>query len=214
MINVMIADDHEMVREGLKRLIEFDDEIRVIDEAGSGEECLSKLESANPDILLLDINMPNINGIDVSKEITQNEKRPKILILTVHNEIDYLIQAVDIGVDGYILKNSSSYELIRAVKCLYSGESFIQPSLIPALNSRLIVRDIDNEKINFLTKRELQVLKLVAKGRSNKEIADELNAKEQTIKNHLVNIYRKIDCEDRTQAAVFCIKNGLTDEEM
>lgn len=209
MIKVMIADDHKMVREGLKNLIEFDENISVIAEAGTGSECISKLCNILPDILLLDINMPEMNGIDVSSILVKKKRRPKILILTVYKEIEYVIKAVDIGVEGYILKNSDSHELIRAINCLYSGEKFIQPSLIPFLNAKLVGRDIDREKINFLSGREMEVLKLVASGLLNKEIADRLCISEQTVKNHLFNVYKKIDCCDRTQAAVFCIRNEL-----
>lgn len=209
MISVMIVDDHKMVREGLKKLIEFDKNIRVIDESNDGKECINKLHFIEPDVLLLDINMPEMNGIEVLEKIIKNKVHPKILILTVHNEIEYLIRAVDIGVDGYILKDSDSRELIRAINCVYSGEKFIQPSLIPFLNSKLIARDIDKEKINSLSERELEVLKLVARGLFNKDIGDKLCISERTVKNHLFNIFRKINCADRTQAAVFCIRNGL-----
>lgn len=209
MIRVMIADDHKMVREGLKNLIEFDENIRVVDESNDGSECIAKLNIIRPDVLLLDINMPEMNGIEVLEILVKKKSRPKILILTLHNEIEYLLKAVDMGVDGYILKDSDSHELIRAINCVYYGERFIQPSLIPFLNSKLIARDIDREKINSLSNREIEVLKLVALGLFNKDIGDKLCISERTVKNHLSNIFKKIDCVDRTQAAVFCIRNGL-----
>ena len=133
----------------------------------------------------------------------------KVLILTVHNEVEYLLKAVDIGVDGYILKDSESSELKKAINHVLNGENYIQPSLIPALNSRLVNRDIDKEKIDALTKRELEVLIQVASGMFNKEIATALNISERTVKNHISNIFKKIDVNDRTQAAVFAIKNNL-----
>lgn len=209
MINVMIVDDHKMVREGLKQLIEFDGDIRVIEEASDGNECLNKIHSAKPDIILLDINMPELDGIKTLEILKKRKNHPKVLILTVHNEVEYLIRAVDIGVDGYILKDSDSQELIRAIHSIYNGEKFIQPSMIPLLNSKLIARDIDREKLDSLSPRELEVLKLVALGHFNKDIGSILCISERTVKNHLSNIFKKIDCADRTQAAVFCIRNGI-----
>ena len=153
--------------------------------------------------------MPKKNGIEVLKSIRNQNLKVKVLILTVHNEIEYLLKAVDIGVDGYILKDSESAELKRAIMTVLEGESYIQSSLIPALNSRLIARDVDKEKIDSLTKRELEVLVQVANGMFNKEIANTLNISERTVKNHLSNIFRKIEVSDRTQAAVFAIKNDI-----
>ena len=208
-IKVMIADDHILMREGIRQLLEFDGKIEVIAEANDGEECLEKLKTINPEVLLLDINMPKKNGIEVLENIRNQNLKVKVLILTVHNEIEYLLKAVDIGVDGYILKDSESAELKRAIVTVSEGESYIQSSLIPALNSRLIARDIDKEKIDSLTKRELEVLIQVANGMFNKEIANALNISERTVKNHLSNIFKKIDVSDRTQAAVFAIKNDI-----
>lgn len=205
----MIVDDHKMVREGLARLIEFDDEIKVIEEANDGTDCINKLRSAKPDIILLDINMPDMDGIETLKLLNKKKNRPKVLMLTVHNEIEYIIKVVEMGVDGYILKDSGSKELIRAIRSVCRGERFIQPSMIPLLNSKLIAKDIDKEKLELLSNRELEVLKLVAAGHFNKEIGRILSISERTVKNHLSNVFRKIDCTDRTQAAVFCIRNGV-----
>ena len=209
MVKVMIVDDYELVREGIKRLIEFDGDICVADEACDGEECLGKIRSVKPDVVLLDINMPGKNGFEILKELRSRKNCPKILMLTVYSEVEYLIKAIDMGVDGYVLKDADSRELIRAVHIINGGEKFIQPSLIPMLNSRLIARDIDKEKIDFLSKRELEVLKIASVGLLNKEIGEKLDISERTVKNHMANIFRKLDCSDRTQAAVFCIRNGL-----
>ena len=206
---VMIADDHSLIREGIKQLLEFDGSIEVVSEAANGVECLDKLENHIPDILLLDINMPEKNGLEVLDEIKKKDYDVKVLILTVHNELEYLLKAVDIGVDGYILKDSESAELKRAIRSIMSGENYIQASLIPALNNRLANRDIDKDKIDSLTSRELEVLIQVANGMINKEIATSLNISERTVKNHVSNIFKKIDVSDRTQAAVFAIKNNI-----
>ena len=208
-IKVMIADDHSLIREGLRQLLEFDGSIEVVGEASNGEECLIKLEEFNPEVLLLDINMTEKNGIDVLKQMKANQSQIKVLILTVHNELEYLISAVDIGVDGYILKDSESSELKKAIRVVRDGESYIQPKLIPAMNNQLLNRDADKDKIASLTNRELEVLIQVANGMFNKEIATNLNISERTVKNHISNIFKKIDVSDRTQAAVFAIKNNI-----
>lgn len=209
MINVMLADDHVLIREGIKQLLEFDGSMKVIAEASDGIECLEKLKNVKPDILLLDINMPNMNGIDVLKELKEKNDALKVLILTVHSEVEYLVKAVDIGANGYILKDSGSAELKQAINAVIDEGSYIQPNLIPALNSRLINRDMDKEKLASLTKREVEILTQVACGMFNKEIAVNLNISERTVKNHISNIFKKIDASDRTQAAVFAIRNNI-----
>ena len=205
----MIADDHIMIREGIKQLLEFDGDMKVILETGDGEECIKLLEKNNLDVLLLDINMPKKNGIEVLSEIRKNGSDLKVLMLTVHNEVEYLIKALDMGVNGYILKDSESAELKKAIFTIMDGEKYIQPSLIPALNAKLINKDEDKDKIEQLTKREIEVLAKVAKGMFNREIAVSLNISERTVKNHISNIFKKIQVSDRTQAAVFAIRNDI-----
>lgn len=208
-IKVMLADDHVLMREGIRQLLEFDGRIEVIGEANDGIECLKKLSEICPQVLLLDINMPKKNGIEVLKEIRDKKMDVKVLVLTVHDEIEYLLKAIDIGVDGYIMKDSESSELIKAIHTIVNGENYIQPKLIPALNSKLLSRDEDKSKIDSLTSRELEVLIQVANGMFNKEIATSLDISERTVKNHVSNIFKKINVSDRTQAAVFAIKNDL-----
>ena len=133
----------------------------------------------------------------------------KVLVLTVHNEIEYLMKAVDIGVNGYVLKDSESAELKKAIFTVADGETYIQPSLIPALNAKMIETNKDAEKIKNLTKRELDVLKLLAVGMFNKEVGKRLEISERTVKNHVSNIFKKLGVTDRTQAAVFAIRNNL-----
>lgn len=208
-IKIMIADDHAIIREGIKNLLEFDGKIKVVEQASNGEECLELLKEKDVDVLLLDVNMPKKNGLEVLETLRNKGSNIKIIILTVHNEIEYLERAMDLGVNGYVLKDSSSAELINAIERVSDGEKYIQPDLIPALNAKLIHRDNDREKLEAVTKRELQALILVAKGYSNKDIAMELNISERTVKNHLSSIFKKIEVDDRTQAAVFAIKNNL-----
>ena len=210
-IEIIIADDHMMIREGLKQLLELDGTMKVIAEANDGEECLNLLnKKIHPDILLLDINMPKKNGIEVLEYIKQNKIPVKVLILTVHNEVEYLLKAVDIGIDGYLLKDSSYDELKEAIDVVISGNTYIQPSLLLALNESMEDYALDKERIECLTKRELDVLRLISEGCSNKKISDELTISERTVKNHISHIFRKIDVEDRTQAAVFAIRNKIS----
>ncbi len=208
-ISVMIVDDHKMLREGIKQLIEFDGEIEVIAEASDGAECLRVLETVTPDVLLLDINMPEYNGIHVLERLKHSRKNIKVLMLTVHNEIEYLMKAVDLGVNGYILKDSESSELINAIKEVKNGNMYIQPQLIPILNHSMMRRDQETTSLDDLTKREVEVLTCVAKGQFNREIAENLGISERTVKNHIANIFKKIKVSDRTQAAVFAIRNNL-----
>ncbi|MDY2589807.1 MAG: response regulator transcription factor [Agathobacter sp.] len=208
-IRIMITDDHSMIREGLKNLLELEGDIEVVAEAENGIECLDKLDDVNPDVLLLDINMPKMNGLEVLQNLKERKSKVKVLVLTVHNETEYLMKAVDIGINGYVIKDSESSELKKAIFAIAEGENYIQPSLIPALNNKMIEKNEDELKIDSLTKREVQVLKELAVGKFNRDIAKEMEISERTVKNHISSIFKKLDVTDRTQAAVFAIKNNL-----
>ena len=153
---IMIVDNHSMVREGLKKLLEYDGDIKVVGEANDGIECLHLLQEIVPQVLLLDIDMPKMDGLKVLEKIKEENIDVKVIILTVHNEIEYLLKAVSIGVDGYMLKDSESLELKKAIFSVIEGEVYIQPSLIPMLNSKIVERDIDKIKIGKLTRREME----------------------------------------------------------
>ncbi len=206
---IMIVDDFALIRDGLKNLLELDGSMKVISEAQDGIDCLNKLNEKLPDILLLDINMPNKNGLEVLQEIRNNEIPIKVMILTMHNEIDYLLRAIEIGADGYASKNIKFEELKEAIDLILHGENFIQKELLPLLNSKIEKKNEELDKIKSLTKRELEVLKNIAFGNSNREIATSLKISERTVKNHIFNIFKKIAVTDRTQAAVFTIRNDL-----
>ena len=137
-VNILLADDHRMVREGLKQLLETDSEINVVAEAGDGYECLNLTNKTKPDIVLLDINMPNMDGIQVLNIMKQQKMLCKVIVLTIHNEIEYLVKALEIGCDGFILKDSDFDTLKKAIFSVYSGETYIEPSLMPLLNSKSI----------------------------------------------------------------------------
>ncbi len=206
---VVIVDDHSMVREGLKQLLELEGDVKVIGEAADGIECLKLLETTVPQVLLLDINMPNMNGLEVLERLKEDNVDVKIIILTVHDEIEFLLKAVDIGINGYLLKESDSSELKKAISHVIQGETYIQPSMIPLLNSKMVERNHEKVKIDLLTRRELEVLKLLSVGLYNKEIGKKLDISERTVKNHISSIFKKIEVTDRTQAAVFAIRNNL-----
>lgn len=208
-IKIMIADDHSMIREGLRSLLELEGEIEVIAEAENGEDCLEKLKTYKPDVLLLDIDMPKKNGMQVLKVFKEQKMVQKVLVLTVHNQIEYLMGAMDLGVNGYILKDSESRELKKAIFTICEGKTYLPSSLVPIMNSKKLQKNVDNEKIDSLTKRELEVLKLLAVGMYNKEVAQNLAISERTVKNHVSNIFKKLEVTDRTQAAVFAIRNNL-----
>lgn len=208
-IKIVIADDHVMVREGMKQLLELDGDFQVVGQASDGYECLSVLKEAKPEVLLLDINMPNLNGLQTLERIKKEKINVKILMLTIHNEIEYLEKAKNLGVDGYVLKDSESSVLKKAINTVQKGSTYIQS------NMAMMLRERENFMIsyqtgdNVLTKREIEVLKLLAEGLFNKEIAYKLLISEKTVKNHVSNIFKKLDVSDRTQAAVYAIKSNI-----
>lgn len=208
-IQVVIVDDHVMVREGIKQLLEMDGDIKIIGEAGDGEEGIKIIEKTDPDVILLDVNMPKMNGLEMLQKLKETGIPRKVLILTIHNEVEYLLKAVEIGVNGYVLKDSELAVLRKAIFSVHHGENYIQPSLAPLLMKRM--QENTSEVAEGLTKREMEVLKLIAEGMYNKEIAEKLMISEKTVKNHVSNIFRKINVSDRTQAAVYAIKNGYVE---
>lgn len=214
MINVLLVDDHSMVREGIKQLLELDGDIKVIGEAGNGMMCLEMLETLIPDVILLDINMPQMDGLQVLAKLKERKLNQKVLILTIHNEVEYLMQAVEIGVAGYLLKDSESSVLKEAIFAVYNGESFIDATMTPLLKEQKYLKNLHKEarsKEKLLSTREIEVLCALAEGLYNKEIASKLQISEKTVKNHVSNIFKKIGVSDRTQAAVYAIRHKFVD---
>lgn len=208
-VNILLADDHKMVREGIRCLLENVPEFNVVGEAADGYECIGLVNKTKPNIVLLDIDMPDMNGIEALRVIKEQKMICKVIMLTRHNEIDYLMKALEIGCDGYILKESSFDTLKKAIFKVYSGDKYIEPNMMPLLNANMQEKSNVKKKISELTRREIDVLKMIASGSFNKEIASTLNISERTVKNHVSNIFKKIEVSDRTQAAVFAIKNGI-----
>lgn len=214
MINVLLADDHSMVREGLKQLLELDGDIKVVGEAGNGEMCLELMQSLEPDVILLDINMPQMNGLEVLGKMREMKAKQKVLILTIHNEVEYLMRAVEIGVSGYVLKDSDSRVLKEAIYTVCNGDNFIDATMTPLLKEQKYLKELQKEarsKEKLLSTREIEVLCALAEGLYNKEIASKLQISEKTVKNHVSNIFKKIGVSDRTQAAVYAIRHKFVD---
>ena len=208
-INVLLADDHMMVREGIHQLLELEDNISVVGEVGDGIECIDAIYKLRPDVVVLDINMPKMDGLSVLKKIREANVKCKIIVLTFYNEIGIVQDAVKSGANGYILKEADSTLLVKAINIVTRGERYIQPSIATMLRQSKIVEQ--QKKVETLTKRELEIIKLLVGGLYNKEIADNLDISEKTVKNHISSIFRKINVSDRTQAAVYAIKNNLVE---
>lgn len=210
-ISLMIADDHVLMRQGLKQLLELEEDIAVIAQSGDGEETVKKALEYNPDVILLDINMPSMNGIEVLRRLKDLGTVSKIIMLTIHQDREYLFETMKIGADGYVLKDSDADSLIKAIRDVNMGKTYIQPSIASMLVEGLEEKDSNKEldKIRQLTKREYEVLSLIAEGLSNKDIADKLFISEKTVKNHVSSIFKKLDVNDRIQAAIFAFKNDI-----
>ncbi len=216
-INLMLADDHLIFRKALKYLLEAEGNIKVIAEASNGVECLEVLSKVHPDLLILDLNMPEKNGMEGLKEMGLEppdgirKTDVKVLILTASEDDNHLLQALKFGTDGYVLKTSSYDILKEAINSLANDKKYVQQDLLPLLYVERSVIEQDLIRIKSLTKREMDVLKNLAIGMYNKEIATKLQISERTVKNHISNIFKKIGVSDRTQAAVFAIRNNLID---
>lgn len=214
-IRVMIADDHSMIRQGLKQLIELESDMKVVVEAADGIQAVNFYNIEKPDVVLMDINMPQINGLQALEAIKKDNPDAKIIMLTIHQEREYLFQSLKLGAGGYILKDADGAVLVEAIRKVYEGEAYIQPTMAKELIvefKRYTMREESNErKYNILSDRELDVLKLIAKGKVNKDIAKTLFISEKTVKNHISNIFKKLNVKDRTQAAVYALKNKLVD---
>ncbi|MGE5631264.1 MAG: response regulator [Caulobacteraceae bacterium] len=209
-IRILIADDHSIVREGLKQLLELEEDFKVVGQASNGMETIQKVKELKPDVLLLDINMPVMNGIKALKKLKEDGIATKVIILTIHEDREYLLETMQIGAAGYILKDSDSASFFKAIRDAYNGESYIQPKLAAELIREFNKpRNIRSKGENELTQREYEVIALIADGLNNKDIADRLFISEKTVKNHVSNIFRKINVSDRTQAAIYAYKNNI-----
>lgn len=212
LIKVVIAEDHSMIREGLKRLLEFEPDIRVVDGFADGKSLVDNYLAIKPDVVLMDINMPVLNGLEALSKIKAMDNNAKVVVLTIHHDKEYLFRALELGASGFILKDADAKVLIDAIRNVYHGRTYIQPTMTGELVTEYKrMKNGISDSSKLLTTREIEVLKLLSKGMLNKEIANELFISEKTVKNHISNIFRKLDVQDRTQAAVYAIKNKIVD---
>lgn len=207
-IRVLIADDHALVREGLSKILSMEERIEIVGEASNGEQAISQVFACKPDIVLMDINMPVINGIAATRMIKSERPETDIIILTIHDQEEYLFELIKAGVSGYMLKDVSPDLLIQTILGVARGESFL-PSNMVARMFEEYARLANLSTPEGLTRREIDVLRLVAQGHSNRIIAEKLYISEKTVKNHLTNIFLKLGVDDRTQAAIHAIKNNM-----
>lgn len=211
-IRVLIADDHAMVRQGLKTILELEEDICVISQASNGEEAVAMAKREKPDIILMDINMPVLNGLQAIKLLKEEDINYKIIVLTLHQDREYLFKTLQLGCEGYVLKDAESSVLIEAIRNVYCNQTYIQPNMTGELVkefNRVTLYEQDKSIVNNLTNREVEVLKLIAEGMINKEIAKNLYISEKTVKNHISNIFKKLDVNDRTQAAIYAFKHNI-----
>ncbi|MFE8703153.1 response regulator [Cytobacillus sp. FJAT-54145] len=209
-IRLLIADDHHVVRRGLVFFLKTQKEIEVIAEAKNGQEAVEMAEQLKPDIILMDLDMPVMNGIEATRLIKLSNQNVKIMILTSFSDQDHVIPAIEAGASGYQLKDIEPDELVKTIIQLMNGENQLHPKATSHLLTHLTNKSHEERKpIDDLTNRELDVLKEIAKGKSNKEIAAALFITEKTVKSHVSNLLSKLQLADRTQAALYAVKNGL-----
>jgi DNA-binding NarL/FixJ family response regulator len=210
-IRVILADDHPAFREGLERLLREEEDIEVIGQAGDGEEAISIARETQPDVAIIDVAMPKLDGIGVTKEIKEASPQTTVLILSAYNNEPYVLSAIEAGAEGYLLKSVRVREVAAAIRALHNGETVLDSSA-----ARKIFRRLEYttgkagamEASQKLHPREIDVLKLVAKGMSNKEIAQELVISVRTVQTHITNILSKLDVNSRTEAVVSALREG------
>ncbi len=213
-IRLLLADDQILFREGLKTLLELSEGLKVVGEASDGEEAIQQVERLSPDVTLMDLNMPNLDGVAATQAIKEKHPAIKILVLTTFDDDDRVFDALKAGASGYLLKDTPSAELVNAIKTVNRGESFLQPSIaskVVAEFNRMATRSQPKRSLlpEPLSHREEEVLIWLAEGFSNKEIAVKLDLAEGTVKNHVSNILGKMSVQDRTQAALMARDLGL-----
>lgn len=219
-IRLLIADDHALLRQGIKNVLELEPDLVVIGEAADGDAAISKSTELAPDILLLDINMPRKNGLEVTRCLRDAQSTTKVIILTIHDDENYVIEVIKAGAAGYLLKDVEPGMLVKAIRTVYQGESFIYPTLARKLLREInrqeekkneAAKVLDRRREERLTYREIEVLQLICQGMSNQTIAQTLFLSEKTVKNHLTNIFRKINVTDRTQAVLYALKHKIVE---
>lgn len=219
--NIVIIDDHQLFREGVKRILDFEASFDVVAEGDDGSDAVNLVENYHPDVVIMDINMPNVNGIEATQQLIQQYPETKVIILSIHDDENYVQHALKTGAQGYLLKEMDADALIEAVRVVADGGSYLHPKVTHNLVKeyrRLVSDENANQDtihapeirrpLHLLTRRECEVLQLLADGQSNRAIGETLYISEKTVKNHVSNILQKMNVNDRTQAVVSAIKNG------
>jgi NarL family two-component system response regulator LiaR len=210
-IKVMLAEDHVVVREGTREIIQHEEDMEVVGEAGDGEEAVALAPRVKPDVIIMDVNMPKLNGIEATKQIKAMMPSVAVLVLTAYDNDQYVSALLEAGAAGYLLKNIKGRELIEAVRAVNAGESVLHPKIARKVLNRfaIIGAKPEGEPVtNVLSERELEVLKLAAKGLSNRDIAEQLFLSIRTVQAHLGNIFNKLDVGSRTEAILYGLKKG------
>jgi NarL family two-component system response regulator LiaR len=214
-ITILVVDDHAVVREGLRTFLGLQDGFEIVGEAADGDEAVEQAEQLDPDVILMDLVMPNRDGVSAMQVLKERASRSRVIVLTSFLEDDRLLPALEAGAAGYLLKNSQPAELARAVRAAHAGEAIIDPTvaarLVHALSERSPAAALDRTVLDHLTGRERDVLVLIARGRSNKRIALELGISEKTVKTHVGHLLAKLGVTDRTQAALLAVQHGLVE---
>ncbi len=211
-ISVLLVDDHALLREGLRQLFTLEQDIQVVGEAVDGFEALQKIRQLRPDVVLMDIHMPVMDGIAVTRQVTQELPGVAVIMLTMHGQ-QQMVQAMKNGARGYVLKSSSIHEVAQAIRTVHMGGTYIEPgwtgALINELRRMTDPTSTGGHSMELLTDKELEIIRYVAAGMSNREIAEALAYSEKTVKNYLSVIYQKLHLRDRTQVAIFALRQGL-----
>jgi NarL family two-component system response regulator LiaR len=209
-LTVLIADDHPLVREALHRALDVEDDMKVVAEASDGEEAIKLASELKPNVVVMDIVMPKVNGIEATRKIKEIAPDTAILILTAYDDDEYVLGLLDAGAAGYLLKSARGRDLVGAIRTLKAGESVLHPDIIARLLKRATVTSVRESKAQgLLSERETEVLRLVAMGMSNKEVAEELFLSQRTVKAHLTSVFNKLNVASRSEAIVKGLQWGL-----
>ncbi|WP_377866867.1 response regulator [Bacillus sp. R86525] len=209
MIKILVVDDHAFLRDAIRSILEVESDMKVVGEASSGDEVLGKVEECRPDCILMDINLPGKNGIEATGLVKKKYPNCRVLVFTMYEHDEYLMDALQSGADGYLLKDSSSEQVVAAIRMLYQGDSVIHPRMTKKLityhQQQLKLEPNENE----LTEREKEILFELVKGLSNKEIAEVLYISDKTVKIHINKIFKKLNVKSRSQAVIYAVRNQL-----
>jgi len=212
-IKVLIADDHTILRQGIKALLDNQAEIEVIGEAKDGREALTLIERLLPDVILMDIAMPGLNGLEATRRIKKKFPKIKVLVLTMYTNEEYVFQILNAGANGYLVKETAFQDLISAIRAVYRDEAFMSPSISKKVINRYMqrVRETNNTTGDILTTREREILQLIAEGSSSKKIAEALFISPKTVETHRTHIMDKLNIHNRTDLVKYAIRTGIVD---